>query len=168
MGPRPRLLVERGGARPVCRLRRRAPRALPPPANASAFIPDTDPRISYAPSGAWTAWRGSGPVDGTLHFANTVATAEAALPGCTGVALLLKMGPDCGVLDVFLDGALVAPAFDSYAPEVAWGFKLPLGSGLDGGQPHTVLVVATGGSNPRSSNAYVQVVGLLLEGVRQP
>jgi hypothetical protein len=141
------------------------PGRCPAPSNASTFIPDTDPRVSYAPGGAWTAWRGAGPVDGTLHYTNAVATAEAALPGCTDVALVVKRGPDCGIMDVYLDGALVAPAFDSYLAEVDWGFTLPLGFGLSATQPHTVLVVATGKRNPASGNSYAQVVGLAVRGV---
>ena len=137
----------------------------PAPSNASTFVPDTDGRIAYAPDGAWTAWSGAGPVDGTLHYANTIATAEAKLPGCTDVALVLKRGPDCGILDVYLDGALVAPRVDSFAADVEWGFALPLGSGLSAMQPHTVLVVSTGTKNASSTNSYVQLVGLLLKGL---
>ena len=137
----------------------------PQPSNATTFIPDTCSCIEYGPPEAWTAWQGDGPVDGTLHYSNTIATAEVTLPGCTEAALVIKCGPDCGIMDVYFDGVLVAPNVDSFSTSVDWGFRIPLGGGLNPNSPHTALVVATGRSNPASSNAYTQVVGVELKGV---
>ena len=143
-----------------------SPPRCPSPSNSTSFLPDTCPCIDYSPLEAWTAWSGVGPQpSGTLHYSNTLSTAEVALPpGTTQAWLVHKSGPDCGLFDVYLDGVLVAPQVDSYAPSVAWDTRVLLGEGLSGTTQHSALVVASGKGNPHSSNTYTQVVGFEVKG----
>jgi hypothetical protein len=129
-----------------------------------------DGGIAY--SAGWTRWTGEGPRGNALHYHNTVGgTAEFAFDG-TGVTLIHKAGPDCGVAEIFLDGqpavkgrggALEADAggkafLDTYAADVTWNRRTPLAASLPRGK-HTVVVVVTGRAHAASSNTYVQVVG---------
>ena len=137
-------------------------------------IADTDPRAKY--SEGWTAWNGDGPRFGTLHYQNRAgATAEVAFEG-TSVWLVYKVGPDCGIAEILLDGKpatkshgceLAADAagrapLDTYGPNVDWSHRLLLARNLRPGR-HTLCVVVTGRKRPASSNTYVQIVGLDIE-----
>lgn len=138
----------------------------PSPSNATSFLPDTCPCMDYSPAEDWTAWSGVGPQpQGTLHYSNTLSTAEVTLPlGTTQVWLVYKSGPDCGLFDVYLDGTLVAPQVDSFTPSVDWDSRVLLGKDLSGTMEHSALVVASGKGNPLSSNTYTQIVGFEVKG----
>jgi hypothetical protein len=143
-----------------------------PPASTLALVADTDPRVAYAPPGAWTAWSGSGPRAGTLHYANASgATATFVVPAAgggggggpvaTSASIVHKAGPDCGIFRVLVDGAVVA-TIDAFAADVAWGVEAPaflLAPVGQGASARTIEVVGTGTANPLSTNTYTQVVG---------
>jgi predicted GH43/DUF377 family glycosyl hydrolase len=114
--------------------------------------------INY--SHGWTCWRGRGPRGDGLHYANTAgATATRETTGST-VTLIHKLGPDCGIARVLIDGQPAAQAeFDTYAPTVEWNHRRVLATNLPPGR-HTVTIVASGRKNEKSSNSYVQIVGL--------
>ena len=141
--------------------------ACPPP--GTPFVPDTSPAWGWAPTDLWTAWAGAGPPQGTLHYASAggaVASVDAsALPdGAAATALVLvhKRGPDCGLLSLAVNGAVLLPGYDSYAPAVDWAAELRVP--LPAPPASWVLdVTATGRRNASSSNSYVQIVGLRVE-----
>jgi hypothetical protein len=142
-----------------------APGPPPCPTPGPNWFPDTSLSWSYSPALAWTAWSGVGPVNGTLHYANeggAVATlAVSPVTATTETAALVlvhKRGPDCGILSISLNGAVVLAAYDSYAPVVDWAAELrvPL---ADASQTFVLDVEASGQRNASSSNTYVQVVG---------
>jgi hypothetical protein len=110
-------------------------------------------------SAGWTCWRGAGPQGGGLHYANQ--------PGCradipfrgTGLTLVHKTGPDCGIAQVLVDGqpATIA-ALDTYLAEVDWNHRTVVAQGLPPGE-HKLSILVTDRRNERSSNGYVQIVG---------
>jgi hypothetical protein len=148
-----------GGAGVGCR---------PPPApGAATWLPDTAPAVAYTPAGAWTAWAGAGPPNGTLHYANaTGAAATVALPpGTAAAAVVYKVGPDCGRFTVAVDGrAGAAVTVDAYDPGVDWGAVVTAAAGLDPAVAHTLVVTAAGAANPAAAGAYTQLVGVLAWG----
>lgn len=141
------------------------PNAPPCPATPNgSLIPDTSTAWSWAPPAAWTAWSGDGPPLGTLHYSNeagAVATV-AAPPGSAPAAalvLVFKRGPDCGVFSLAVDGAANVTGIDSFAQDVDWAAEMRIE--LPTPSAEWVLdIVVTGRANPRSANAYVQVVGV--------
>ncbi len=110
-------------------------------------------------SHGWTCWRGQGPRGDGLHYANTAnATATWESHGST-VALVHKIGPDCGMARVLIDGAPVPGApLDTYGATVEWNHRTVLATNLPSGR-HTVTIIALGTKNEKSTNAYVQIVG---------
>ena len=143
------------------------PDTSPLSSDAHPLIPDTSPAWAWAPAAAWTAWSGPGPETGTLHYANeggAVATLAGAEGAAAAAALVLvhKRGPDCGILSVALDGAVVAAAYDSYAPDVDWAAELRVPLAAPSAQ-WVLDVTAAGERNASSSNTYVQIVGVRVE-----
>lgn len=137
-------------------------------------ITDTDGRIQY--SAGWTAWTGGGPRYGTLHYHNQAGgRAEIPFEG-TGVYLVYKVGPDCGLAQLLVDGkpavktqggelaadAAGAAVLDTYGAAVDWNHRVLVARNLPRGQ-HVLTVLVTGQKNPASSNAYVQIVGADIE-----
>jgi hypothetical protein len=137
---------------------------------APGEILDTDPRVRY--SEGWTLWRGPDPLGGTLHYHNRAGgTAEIAFEG-TGITLIHKVGPDCGIAQLLLDGkpatsthggALGADpngnaSLDTYSAQVDWNHRTLAAQGLAPGK-HTLKIVGTGRRRSESSNSYVQIVG---------
>ncbi len=128
------------------------------PAGAIETIDDTDTGDAYRYSPGWTPWKGNGPRGETLHYANRAGcTARLTFVG-TRVELLHKIGPDCGIARITVDGRLVAEQLDTYAPAVEWNHRTVLAENLTQGQ-HTVTVEVTGQRDEASSNTYVQIVG---------
>jgi hypothetical protein len=134
---------------------------------------DTDPAVQY--SDGWTLWRGPGPLGCTLHYHNRAGgTAEIAFEG-TGITLIHKVGPDCGMAQLRLDGnpatkthggAIQADSgsaalLDTYADRVEWNHRTLAAQGLAPGK-HTLKIVVTGRRQPESSNSYVQIVGFAI------
>lgn len=109
-------------------------------------------------SDGWTRWTGQGPHKGRLHYANTAgATATWESKGTTA-ALVHKVGPDCGIARVLIDGKPAAVTeIDTYSSEVEWNHRTILAQDLPDG-PHIVRVEVTGKKNQRSTDTYVQIV----------
>jgi|GEM_PF-470392 len=122
-------------------------------------------------SAGWTCWTGHGPRRNGLHYCNTAeGTATVRFEG-TGIALVHKVGPDCGIAEIRVDGQppprLQAPGLsqaangtvllDTFSPQVEWNRITPLVEALPPG-PHTLTLRVTGQRHPQSSNTYVQLV----------
>jgi len=107
----------------------------------------------------WTLWTGPAPRGGTLHYANQAGSTVALNFTGTAVHLVHKVGPDCGIAAVTIDGkpAAVNP-LDTYSSAVDWNRRTVLAAGLPRGQ-HVVQIEVTGRKDARSTNTYVQVVG---------
>jgi hypothetical protein len=112
------------------------------PQFASWEMNDTDEAIRYSES--WTLWRGPHPLGGTLHCANRAGcTVEITLQG-SEIALIHKIGPDCGIAEITIDGAPapLAPQIDTYGRYVNWNAVTPLAKELAPGR-HTVTIRVT-------------------------
>ena len=122
-------------------------------------IDDTDIGSLYTYSPGWTAWQGRQPRGGTLHYANQAGcTARLTFVG-TSVHMLHKIGADCGLAEIHVDGRPVAVSpLDTYSADVDWNRRTLLAENLPAGT-HTVTIRVTGQKNPRSSSTYVQIVG---------
>ena len=133
-------------------------------------VADTDHRIQY--SAGWTAWVGDGPRYGTLHYHNQAGgRADIPFEG-TGIYLVFKVGPDCGLAELLVDGRPVTKSYgselvcdasgaavlDTYGATVDWNHRLQVARDLAPGT-HVLSVLVTGRKNPASSDCYVQIVG---------
>ena len=114
-------------------------------------------------SAGWTCWRGIGPRGGGLHCAHASGCrADIVFEGTT-LTLIHKVGPDCGLAEVLIDGQPAkVPEIDSYAPQVEWNQHTTLAAGLAPGK-HVVTVRVAARKNPASSNCFVQIVGFTAE-----
>ena len=128
-------------------------------------IDDTDAGELLRYSPGWTRWEGSQPRGGTLHYANRQGSfLELTFRG-TAVHLLHKVGPDCGIARITVNGQPATTAeLDTYSPEVDWNRRTLLADGLPEGE-HVVRIEVTGRNDPRSTNRYVQVVGFDVDDV---
>ncbi len=127
------------------------------PARRPGEINDTDEVVKY--SDGWTGVEVDGPRGGTLHYAN--ASGSTVELTCTGteIELLYKMGPDCGIARITIDGRPAAPAeLDTYGPTVNWNAQHRLAEGLSRAE-HVLRIEVTGSKHEKSTNTYVQVVG---------
>lgn len=111
--------------------------------------------------GAWTRWSGDGPRDGYLFYANDAdSLAELTFTSKTEVSVAHKVGRDCGIAEVWLDGNFIKE-IDTYSPTDDWYRATVLVSGLDKTDaPRTIEIKVTGRKNSKSTNSYVQIVGL--------
>jgi len=147
------------------------------PQPAPGEIPDTDRSVKY--SDGWTLWNGSGPRCGTLHYHNAAGgRVDIGFDG-TAVHLVYKVGPDCGLAQVRIDGKpatkqgggeLKADAsgnavIDTYGTAVDWNHRALIARGLPPGK-HTLTIMVSGRKNAASSNCYVQIVGVDVEEFR--
>ncbi len=109
--------------------------------------------------GFWTRWTGTGPNKGRLFYAtDTESTATWTFEGTT-VDVIHKVGPDCGIACITIDGRPAPLAeLDTYSPNVEWNHRTRVADGLAPGQ-HVVRVTPTGKKQARSTNVYVQIVG---------
>jgi len=108
--------------------------------------------------GFWTRWTGKGPRQDRLFYATQAGASAAWTFTGTGAALVHKIGPDCGIARVLIDGKPVpTPEIDTFSPTVEWNRRTVLAKGLPDG-PHTVTIEVAGKKNPDSRNVYVQVV----------
>jgi hypothetical protein len=109
-------------------------------------------------SDGWTRWTGRGPRKSRLHYARAAgATATWELDGGT-VTLVHKVGPDCGIARVMVDGQPApVPELDTYSPGVEWNRRTVLATNLPAGR-HIATLVTLGAKSEQSSNTYVQIV----------
>lgn len=144
------------------------------PQPAPGEISDTDPNMRY--SDGWTAWAGSGPRCGTLHYHNAAdSRVDVGFEGKT-VHLVYKAGPDCGLAQLLIDGKPATKqgggeleadssgnaVLDTYGAAVDWNRRVTIARGLAPGK-HTLTVIVTGKKNAASSNCHVQIVGVDIE-----
>ena len=150
---------------------------LPPPPNLPGCpkanctpVPDTNttflvysPPSTPQPLSCWTAWVGSGPPDGSVHYCSRAgAVVSFTAPPNTAIDVLFKSGPDCGVMNVTINGQSapglpVGGRVDTYAHDVDWTSVLHLGRIPVGAN---VSLHVTGVHNPLSSNSWVQLTGI--------
>ena len=120
----------------------------------------------------WTGVVGTpgvtGLMDGSLHYCNqrgaNVSFALDPEPNhgasdLMSVTLIYKAGPDCGMVNVSLDGQMTQ-AIDTYAPLVHWQASKTIAAALDGSQSHVFDLVVAGKANPFSSDTWVQISGV--------
>ncbi len=126
-------------------------------------INDRQAMLNFQYSAGWTFW------NETLHYANqTGCFAELKFVG-TDVCLIHKVGPDCGSARIMIDGQPPAghgAELDTYSPVVEWEHRTVLAENLARGE-HTVRIEVTGQRHARSTNAYVQIVGLEVDYLQQ-
>ncbi len=118
----------------------------------------TEDGIRY--EGFWTRWNGNGPRKDRLFY--STSPRDKAILSFSGsrVALVHKIGPDCGIVQIGLDSdPNWKKVIDTYSPDVEWNHVTELVSGLSEG-PHIIYLIPTGRNNPQSSNCYVQIVDL--------
>jgi hypothetical protein len=109
-------------------------------------------------SAGWTCWRGDGPHGGGLHYSRQPEASVAIDFEGSSVAVLYKAGPDCGIARVVIDGqAGRSLELDTYSATVEWNRRTMVANDLPAG-PHTIAVEVTGKRNPKSTNAYIQIV----------
>jgi hypothetical protein len=74
------------------------------------------------------------------------------------VTLIHKVGPDCGIARVLIDGEPAAEGLlDTYGPTVEWNHESTLARNLPE-ERHVVTIVTLGKKNEKSSDSYVQIV----------
>jgi predicted GH43/DUF377 family glycosyl hydrolase len=124
-------------------------------------------------SSGWTCWRGAGPRNGGLHYANTAGARATIEFRGSRLSLVHKVGPDCGVAELRIDDRPLVPTaggpftvgpdgtslLDTYAPAVEWEREAVLATDLAPG-PHLLTITATGRGTRASSDAYVQIVAV--------
>jgi hypothetical protein len=113
-------------------------------------------QVTY--SAGWTSWTGTGPWGGTLHNSSTANATATILDTGTEAFVIHKMGADCGIMQVVVDGnSSTMKEIDAYSATVLWNKKSVIASGLTNG-PHTIVVTVTGRKNTAASGALVQIV----------
>ena len=114
-------------------------------------------QVTYSNTG-WTSWSGAGPWGNTLHLSSTAnATASITMTG-TEAFVVHKIGPDCGIMDVVVDGrAASMKEIDTYQASAVWNKKTVIASNLAQGT-HTVVITVTGRKNTASADSLVQIV----------
>jgi len=135
------------------------------------IIEDTNTTfLSYNPPSTqkmlscWTAWRGVGPITGTLHYCNVPGRTITFRPraNTSRVDLVIKSGPDCGVMHVNAvhsnGSTALLLSYDSYAPTVTWETVISLPPILFG--IASIRISIADEHNPSSSNSWVQLVSV--------
>jgi hypothetical protein len=138
----------------------------PQPPGVPTWVSDTDPAIEYAAGADGTPWTGvfgAFTRSGSLHYCNSSgASATFTAPiGTSALQLVHKVGPDCGIITISLDGVTVG-SVDTYEDTVDWGAVVLVSGSLDPSKAHTVVVTASGRSNPLSSDTYAQIAGFVM------
>jgi hypothetical protein len=78
----------------------------------------------------------------------------------SSVTVIYKVGPDCGIGRVLIDGQPGrSREIDTYSPTVEWNRRTMVANDLPPG-PHTMTVEVTGKKNPKSTSTYIQVVDI--------
>ncbi len=113
--------------------------------------------------GHWTRWTGAGPVKERLFYATSPKSSACFEFSGERVTCIHKVGPDCGVAEVLIDGQPAkVPEIDTYAPQVEWNHRTELAVGLAPGK-HTVTVRVAARKAPASTNCFVQIVAFTVE-----
>jgi hypothetical protein len=125
-----------------------------------AFPDITDGGTTY--KGLWAKWTGDGPRDEYLFYAKDAGSGTKLTFTGTQVALIHKVGPDCSIAEVVLDGKVIKE-IDTYAPTTDWNKTTVLTSELTGKNEteliKSITVKVTGRKNPQSQDSLIQIVG---------
>lgn len=111
-------------------------------------------------------WMDSDPavIDRELFYATSPKSTVTWEFNGNNVTLIHKLGPDCGLAEVSIDGQPAKVGdLDTYGRDVQWNHRTVLASGLTPGK-HVVTLKVTARKNPASSGCLVQVVGFTTEG----
>ena len=110
--------------------------------------------------GGWQRRSEQGPAGGRLWQAgNPDDSATKAVTG-SAITVVLKHGPDCGIVTISIDGKPAAVAeIDTYSPDVDWNRRTVVAENLPAG-PHAVVITATGRKAAASKFRYVHVVDI--------
>ena len=120
-------------------------------------IDNRDKRVIY--KGTWTHAASAGGINNTESYSSEKgASAEIAFTG-RSVAWVSCRNHNLGLVDLYLDGVIVAKGLDAYASAKQYNQVLFQKTGLTDGA-HILKVVVTGEKNPESDGAYVLVDGV--------
>ena len=120
-------------------------------------VPVTDDNGAVSYTGTWSAGALVGAFGGAAHsssLAGSTASPSTGFSG-TGIGLVSSLGPDRGIAQISLDGAVVATV-DLYSPTLQTGQVVWSSGGLPAGA-HTIKVTVLGTQNPASTGARVDV-----------
>ena len=120
-------------------------------------VATTDDNGAVAYTGTWSTGALLGAYGGAAHsssLAGSTASPSTGFSG-TGIGLVSSLGPDRGIAEITLDGAVVATV-DLYSPTLQTGQVVWSTSGLPTGA-HTIKVSVLGTHNPASSGTRVDV-----------
>ena len=110
-------------------------------------------------SKGWTIWTGEGPEKNRLFYTREAGRRVSFTARGSKISLVHKVGPDCGIARVLINGKPAGVAeLDTYCETVEWNRRTVLDENLVSPE-NTVVIESTGRANPDSSNSYVQVVG---------
>lgn len=134
--------------------------------------------IEYSPPttqelmSCWTSVAGT-PTDtgdaGSIHYCRLpnstfkfTVGGDGGAPRQADVVMVYKAGPDCGFLDVSVDGQNVS-RIDTYSADVDWEARVTLLKNVDLAlSAHILIGTVVGLQNPLSSNAWVQLSAIEL------
>jgi len=143
------------------------------PAVTITRLQETDPDIAYSGPGVipWEQGNTTRAFSAGIAALSSTAGARATLTFTgTGVTWIGAKGPQTGIANVFLDGALVAANVDTFSP-TGEQIQAPLFSvsGLTE-TSHTLAVEVTGQQNPASTGPLIVVDAfeIINSGVRHP
>jgi hypothetical protein len=121
----------------------------------SVATTDDNGAVSY--TGTWATGALAGAYGGAVHSSSLAGSTAGLSTGFsgTGIGLVSTLGPDRGIAQITLDGAVVATV-DLYAPTLQAGQVVWSAGGLPAGA-HTVKVAVLGTQNAASTGARVDV-----------
>ena len=126
-------------------------------ARARARVPDVSSLHFCAKTGGIVRFSVGG---ANSSVATTPKPLTTASPTTSDVILVYKSGPDCGLLNVTIDGVRVLEFFDTFSTSVDWSATQVLARGMDTSKQHIIELVVTGSHRQESSNSWVQIVGV--------
>jgi len=126
------------------------------PAVTITRLQETDPDVSYSTAG-WFQGDTSRAWSAGIAAASSTAGAQATLTFTgTGITWIGARGPQTGIANVFIDGALVAGNVDTFAATEQIQAPIFTATGL-ANTSHTMSVQVTGQQNPSSTSPLIVV-----------
>ncbi len=86
--------------------------------------------------GFWTRWTGQGPQHDRLFYSRNPRDQVTFPFQGTELTLIHKIGPDCGVAQISIDGTPLAEPLDTYSATVDWNRRTVLAQGTHDRPPH--------------------------------